>query len=56
MHVQRRHGGCARRCEAIVCCWTGAGASIVANKIVGIRMALCGAKEPALGIMPMSWF
>jgi ribose 5-phosphate isomerase B len=26
---------------AIVCCWTGTGASIAANKIAGIRAALC---------------
>jgi ribose 5-phosphate isomerase B len=27
--------------EAIVCCWTGTGASIAANKIRGVRAALC---------------
>lgn len=26
---------------AIVCCWTGTGASIAANKVVGVRAALC---------------
>ncbi len=28
--------------QAIVCCWTGTGASIAANKVEGIRAALCG--------------
>lgn len=28
--------------EAIVCCWTGTGASIAANKVAGVRAALCG--------------
>jgi ribose 5-phosphate isomerase B len=27
--------------QGIVCCWTGTGASIAANKITGIRAALC---------------
>ncbi|MBO3750448.1 RpiB/LacA/LacB family sugar-phosphate isomerase [Streptosporangiaceae bacterium NEAU-GS5] len=27
--------------QAIVCCWTGTGASIAANKIPGVRAALC---------------
>src|SRR5689334_25437335 len=27
--------------QAIVCCWTGTGASIAANKVHGIRAALC---------------
>jgi ribose 5-phosphate isomerase B len=27
--------------QAVVCCWTGTGASIAANKIPGIRAALC---------------
>jgi ribose 5-phosphate isomerase B len=27
--------------QAIVCCWTGTGASIAANKIAGVRAALC---------------
>ena len=26
---------------AVVCCWTGTGASIAANKVPGIRAALC---------------
>ena len=28
--------------QAVVCCWTGTGASIAANKVPGIRAALCG--------------
>jgi ribose 5-phosphate isomerase B len=35
--------------EGIVCCWTGTGASIAANKVVGIRAALCGDAETAKG-------
>jgi ribose 5-phosphate isomerase B len=27
--------------QAIVCCWTGTGASIAANKVDGVRAALC---------------
>ncbi|MEU9286127.1 RpiB/LacA/LacB family sugar-phosphate isomerase [Streptomyces sp. NPDC048275] len=27
--------------EAVVCCWTGTGASIAANKVPGVRAALC---------------
>jgi ribose 5-phosphate isomerase B len=27
--------------QAIVCCWTGTGAAIAANKVRGIRAALC---------------
>ncbi len=35
--------------QAIVCCWTGTGASIAANKVSGIRAALCGDAETARG-------
>ena len=35
--------------EAIVMCWTGAGCSIVANKVSGIRAALCHDAETAKG-------
>jgi len=36
------HDVAAGRAEqAIVCCWTGTGASIAANKVPGIRAALC---------------
>jgi ribose 5-phosphate isomerase B len=27
--------------QAVVCCWTGTGAAIAANKVTGIRAALC---------------
>ncbi len=27
--------------QGIVCCWTGTGASIAANKVAGVRAALC---------------
>jgi ribose 5-phosphate isomerase B len=35
--------------EAIVLCWTGAGCSIAANKVPGIRAALCNDAETAKG-------
>src|SRR5262245_10091700 len=35
--------------EGIVCCWTGTGASIAANKVAGVRAALCGDAETARG-------
>ena len=35
--------------QAVVCCWTGTGASIAANKVHGIRAALCGDAETAAG-------
>src|SRR5919107_5399015 len=35
--------------QGIVCCWTGTGASIAANKVGGIRAALCGDAETARG-------
>jgi len=35
--------------QAIVCCWTGTGASIAANKVPGIRAALCGDALTAAG-------
>jgi ribose 5-phosphate isomerase B len=35
--------------EGIVCCWTGTGASIAANKVRGVRAALCGDAETARG-------
>ena len=35
--------------QAIVCCWTGTGASIAANKVPGIRAALCTDAETARG-------
>ncbi len=35
--------------QAIVCCWTGTGASIAANKVPGVRAALCGDAATASG-------
>jgi ribose 5-phosphate isomerase B len=35
--------------QAIVCCWTGTGASIAANKVPGIRAALCTDAATAAG-------
>jgi ribose 5-phosphate isomerase B len=35
--------------QAVVCCWTGTGASIAANKVAGIRAALCGDGPTAAG-------
>lgn len=33
----------------VVCCWTGTGVSIAANKVRGVRAALCGDAETARG-------
>ena len=39
-----------RTCDAaIVLCWTGTGACIVANKVPGVRAALCGDAQTAAG-------
>jgi ribose 5-phosphate isomerase B len=35
--------------QAVVCCWTGTGASIAANKVRGIRAALCTDANTAAG-------
>jgi ribose 5-phosphate isomerase B len=35
--------------QAVVCCWTGTGASIAANKVHGVRAALCGDAATAGG-------
>jgi ribose 5-phosphate isomerase B len=35
--------------QAIVCCWTGTGASIAANKVGGVRAALCLDAQAAAG-------
>ncbi|MEA2218829.1 MAG: ribose 5-phosphate isomerase [Solirubrobacteraceae bacterium] len=35
--------------QAIVCCWTGTGASIAANKVPGVRAALCADADTARG-------
>ena len=38
-----------RAAQAIVCCWTGTGASIAANKVAGARAALCADAQTAAG-------
>jgi ribose 5-phosphate isomerase B len=35
--------------QGVVCCWTGTGASIAANKVGGVRAALCADAETARG-------
>ena len=35
--------------QGVVCCWTGTGAAIAANKVAGVRAALCGDAETARG-------
>jgi RpiB/LacA/LacB family sugar-phosphate isomerase len=35
--------------QAVVCCWTGTGASIAANQVAGVRAALCGDAYTAEG-------
>lgn len=40
---------CGRAVEGVVLCWTGTGVSIVANKVPGVRAALCIDAETARG-------
>ncbi len=50
--VGRRVGEAVAAGEAdrgVVCCWTGTGASIAANKVDGVRAALCADAETARG-------
>ena len=35
--------------RGVVCCWTGTGVSIAANKVAGVRAALCTDGETAAG-------
>jgi ribose 5-phosphate isomerase B len=35
--------------QGIVCCWTGTGVSIAANKVPGVRAALCVDAQTAAG-------
>src|SRR6478672_8877594 len=35
--------------QGVVCCWTGTGASIAANKVPGVRAALCADAVTAEG-------
>ena len=50
--VGRRVGELVAAGEAdrgVVCCWTGTGVSIAANKVPGVRAALCTDAETARG-------
>jgi len=50
--VGRRVGEAVAAGEAdrgVVCCWTGTGVSIAANKLPGVRAALCTDAETARG-------
>ncbi|HVW33570.1 MAG TPA: RpiB/LacA/LacB family sugar-phosphate isomerase [Acidimicrobiia bacterium] len=50
--VGRRVGELVAKGEAgtaVLCCWTGTGASIAANKVPGVRAALCTDAETARG-------
>ena len=50
--VGRRVGQAVADGEAergVVCCWTGTGVSIAANKVPGVRAALCTDAETARG-------
>ncbi|MDY7101220.1 MAG: RpiB/LacA/LacB family sugar-phosphate isomerase [Actinomycetota bacterium] len=50
--VGRRVGEAVARGDAaigVVCCWTGTGVSIAANKVAGVRAALCTDAETARG-------
>jgi ribose 5-phosphate isomerase B len=44
-----RDVGEGRADQAVVCCWTGTGASMAANKVPGARAALCADAETARG-------
>jgi ribose 5-phosphate isomerase B len=35
--------------RGVVCCWTGTGVSMAANKVPGVRAALCTDRETASG-------
>ena len=35
--------------QGVVCCWTGTGVSMAANKVPGVRAALCSDAETARG-------
>ena len=40
---------CGDSYEGILLCWTGTGVSLAANKVPGVRAALCGDAETARG-------
>src|SRR5579864_199507 len=39
-------GGCD---QGVLFCWTGTGVSMAANKVAGVRAALCGDAQTAIG-------
>ena len=43
------HVAAGRSDRGVVCCWTGTGVSIAANKVAGVRAALCTDAETARG-------
>ena len=45
----RGGGRGGRRGARVACCWTGTGVSIAANKVPGVRAALCVDAETARG-------
>lgn len=50
--VGRMVGECVARGDVdrgVVCCWTGTGVSMAANKVDGVRAALCADAETARG-------
>jgi ribose 5-phosphate isomerase B len=40
---------CGQFDQGIVCCWTGTGASMAANKVAGVRAALCVDAQTSAG-------
>ena len=50
--VAERVGGkvaTGEREQGLLCCWTGTGVSMAANKVAGVRAALCADAETARG-------
>ena len=48
-HAVGRAVADGRADRGVVCCWTGTGVSIAANKVPGVRAALCSDAETARG-------
>jgi ribose 5-phosphate isomerase B len=44
-----REVAAGRAAQAVICCWTGTGACIAANKVPGVRAALCADAATAAG-------
>lgn len=44
-----RQVAAGEREQGVLCCWTGTGVSMAANKVPGVRAALCGDAETARG-------